>query len=189
MRLFVGVRLDESVIAEAEEAADALRRRIGTRMRARWVSGANMHLTARFIGDVDAARESAVLEALRPALPIAPFVIELDGCGMFPPGGPPRVIWIGLARGLPSLRAMHEEFDRRLAPLGFEPEQREFRAHLTLARITDGPRSAKETVRAALDATRPQPARCTVDAATVFQSRLSPKGAVYHPLFDVPCSG
>jgi 2'-5' RNA ligase len=81
---------------------------------------------------------------------------------------------------------MHEEFNRRLAPLGFAAERREFSAHLTLARVKDAPRAFGKSLRVALDAVRPQPARWRVDRATVFESRLSPSGAVYQALFDVP---
>ncbi len=188
MRLFVGVTLNEKAIAAAVETGDELRRRIGDELRARWVSAANMHLTVRFIGNVEDTRSQAVLDALRPAVPVPSFDVQLDGCGVFPPSGPPRVIWIGLGAGLPSLRLMHEEFDRRLQPLGFEPERRAFGAHLTLARIADAPRASSIAVRQAIEAVRPQPVRSAVDSATVFQSRLSPHGAVYHPLVEVPCA-
>lgn len=189
MRLFVGVRLDEAVVAAAEEAAERIRKRLGTGLKVRWMAAANMHLTVRFIGNVEDVREGMVLEALRPALSLAPFEIRLGRCGVFPPGGPPRVMWIGLAFGVPSLRAMHQEFNRRLEPLGYEPERREFSAHLTLARIGDAPGRAGRSLRESVEAVVPSPARCTVESATVFQSRLSPKGATYLPLFDVPCMG
>ena len=187
MRLFIGVRLDESMLLAAQSAARQLQRRIGGDARIRWLTGENMHITVRFIGNVAEGRVDAVMAALRASLAIAPFEIVLGACGVFPPSGPPRVIWIGLASGLPSLRTMHEEFDRRLAPLGFEPESRAFTAHLTLARITDAPRRATKAIRDAVQAVVPAPARYTVASATVFESRLSPRGATYLPLFDVPC--
>lgn len=189
MRLFVGVRLDETVLAAADETAERIRKRLGTRMKVRWVPAANMHLTVRFVGNVEDVNEGSVLEALRPPLVLPPFEIRLGRCGVFPPGGPPRVMWIGLASGLPALRAMHEEFNRRLAPLGYEPERREFSAHLTLARIGDVSGRSSRSLRESIEGVIPSPAGCTVRSATVFQSRLSPKGAAYLPLFDVPCIG
>jgi 2'-5' RNA ligase len=189
MRLFVAVQLSDAVVAAAQDVAAALERRLKKQLDARWVSPANMHLTVRFIGNAADEVAPAVLAALRPALPVAPFVVELGGCGVFPPSGPPRVIWIGLSQGLPSLRAMHEEFNRRLAPLGFEPERRPFSAHLTLARVKDAPKSARAAVEHALETVQPTRIQCRVDAATVFQSRLSPTGAEYAALLDVPCTG
>jgi len=125
--------------------------------------------------------------ALAPPLDLAPFDVELGGCGVFPPSGPPRVIYIGLAQGLPSLAAMHEEFNRRLRPFGFEPEDRPFSAHLTLARIKDAPKGAGAPLREALRHIQPSGARAHVTSATVFQSHLSPKGPRYEALLHVPC--
>jgi 2'-5' RNA ligase len=189
MRLFVGVTIGDEALAVAEQTVRELRRRLADEVRLRWVEAANLHLTVRFIGEVAPPRESAVLEALRPTLPVAPFAIELGGCGVFPSSGPPRAIWIGLQSGLAPLTALHDEFDRRLAPLGFAPERRRFSAHLTLARVSAAPGGAARTVRQALAALHARSVRCTVAGATVFQSRLSPNGAVYQPLFDVRCAG
>jgi 2'-5' RNA ligase len=188
MRVFVAVRLSDAVIAAAQDVASALRRRVRP-LPARWVSAANMHLTVCFIGSVAADAAPAILAALQPPLAIPPFRLELGDGGMFPPTGPPRVIWIGLSQGAASLRAMHDAFARRLAPLGFEPEQRPYSAHLTLARLKEAPRSARAEVQQALAAIGRQRASCPIDSATVFESRLSPKGASYQPLFDVPCAG
>jgi 2'-5' RNA ligase len=185
MRLFVAVDLDDSARRAAEETAEALRRAIGPALPARWIPARNMHLTVRFIGHVADDRAPAVLAALAPALPIAPFDIEFGGCGAFPPRGAPRVIWIGLAQGLPSLSAMHDELDRRLAPLGFSAEQRAFSAHLTLARVTSARGASSAIVRAAFRDAIVSPARWRVDRATIFQSHLSPRGPRYEAVGHV----
>jgi 2'-5' RNA ligase len=141
-----------------------------------------MHLTVRFIGHADDNRAAAVIEALIPALEIAPFDIELGGCGVFPPSGPPRVLWIGLTQGLPSLALMHDAFNQRLRPFGFEPESRPFSAHLTLARIKDAPRGAGRLVRDALTHIAPPRTQSRVTRATIFQSHLSSQGPRYEPI-------
>lgn len=187
MRLFIGVGLVENVRDAAAAVADDLKRQVRSRVRAAWVGAEKMHLTVRFIGHVDDSRVPALLEALEPPLPIAPFEVALGQCGAFPRSGPPRVFWIGLAEGLPGLRAMHEHFNRRLAPLGFLPEDREFNAHLTLARVKEVTRGPSRAVRDTLDHVRVPAARCLIDHATVFQSLLSPKGATYQPLITVRC--
>jgi 2'-5' RNA ligase len=186
MRLFVAVELDEAMLAAAQETSDELRRRLGGALRPKWVSAANMHLTIYFIGHCRDDRVPAVLDALRPPLPIAPFDVVLGTCGMFPGFGPPRVLWIGLKEGLSSLEAMHEHFGVRLLPLGFEPEDRGFHAHLTLARVKDAPRGSAAAAREALRSVHVPAARCPITHATVFESSLSPKGPTYTPLFGVP---
>jgi len=186
VRLFVGVEVDARVRQLAERTIEQLRRGLGAQLPVRWLPPDNLHLTVRFIGHVSDDRVDATLRALAPSVGVPPFEIELSGSGRFPPKGPPRVIWIGLRRGLPALTALHEEFNRRLAPLGFVPEERPFRAHLTLARIKDAsPRHGLTVDRAVADIDTGSIA-FTVDHATVFESRLSSTGSRYTPLLRVP---
>ena len=186
MRLFVGVTLAGEIRLAAAATARELQRRLDSGVRAAWVQPDKMHLTVRFIGHVDDARVAAIVDGLEAPLRLAPFDVVLSGCGAFPSTGPPRVFWIGLSEGLASLRAMHDEFNRRLRPFGFEAEDRPYSAHLTLARVKDIPRESVRTTRGVLAALHVPPARCRVDHATVFQSRLSAKGATYVPLAEVP---
>lgn len=186
MRLFVAVEVDDAARRVAEATAQALRIAIGPALRARWVPPEDMHLTVRFIGHVDDDRAPAVIDALTPPLDLPAFDIELGGCGVFPPSGPPRVLWIGLAQGLPFLASMHDAFDRRLRPFGFEPEARPFSAHVTLARIKNAPKSAGATLRAALRDVTPRAAHCHVSRATIFQSHLLPKGPRYEAVAHTP---
>jgi 2'-5' RNA ligase len=186
MRLFVAVELGDDAVRVAADTAATLRREIGSAIRAAWVAPANMHLTVRFIGHVDDARAPSMVAALSPPLDVPAFDVELGGCGVFPPSGPPRVIWIGLAQGLPSLAAIHDVFDRRLLPFGFEPERRPFSAHLTLARVKDAAKGSAAAVRDALTHIPPSGARSRIRSATIFQSHLSPKGPRYEPLAHVP---
>jgi len=169
-----------------EAAAEELRRRLGGTLNAKWVSQANMHLTVRFIGHVPDERVPATLDALRPPLTLEPFDLVLSHCGVFPTHGPPRVLWMGVTEGQSSLRAMHDEFNRRLLPLGFQQESRAFNAHLTLARVKDPPRGAAASVREALRALRIAPVRCRISDAAVFESRLSPSGSIYGVQLRVP---
>jgi 2'-5' RNA ligase len=188
MRLFVAVELDQAARAAAGSVVQELRGQIDPRVSARWVNDDKMHLTVRFIGHVDDERAGEVLETLRPPLPIAAFDIAFGGCGVFPRSGPPRVLWIGLKDGHPCLQVMHDEFNRRLLPLGFAPENRPFSAHLTLARVKDAPRDAARALRTTVAALRVSSPRCQVTAATVFRSSLSPKGSTYTRLLTVPCN-
>jgi 2'-5' RNA ligase len=182
MRLFIAVEIDDRARRIAEATAEALRRAIGPAPNIRWVPPENMHLTVRFIGQVDDSRASVLVDALILPLEIAPFDLELAGCGVFPPSGAPRVIWIGLTSGLPNLAAMHDEFDRRLAPFGFEPEHRPFSPHLTLGRIKDAPKGMRGAVQQAIRDVTAAATRCHITRATVFQSHLSPRGPRYEAI-------
>jgi 2'-5' RNA ligase len=189
MRLFVAVEIDDRARQVAEAVQQRLRGALDSTLKARWVPVENMHLTVRFIGHVDDSRAPGVIDALAPPLAIAPFDIEVRGCGVFPPRGAPRVLWIGLTQGLPSLALMHEAFNRRLRPFGFEPEARPFSAHLTIARIKDAPKGVGRTVHAELDRMAIPATRVAVSRATVFESHLSPKGPRYEPVAFIPLHG
>jgi 2'-5' RNA ligase len=182
MRLFVAVEIDGDVRRLAGEIQAELEGRLAPVLTTRWVPPDNMHLTVRFIGHVDDARAPAVIEMLTRPLDVAPFEIELGACGMFPPTGSPRVLWIGLAQGLTSLALLHHTFNQRLRPLGIDPEARPFRAHLTLGRIKEAPGGCSRAVRDALRSIAVPPLRFDVGRATVFQSHLSPKGSRYEPM-------
>jgi 2'-5' RNA ligase len=186
VRLFVAVELAEDTVRAAADTAAVLRREIDSKLRADWVPPQNMHLTVRFIGHVDDERVPPLVQALTPRLEVPPFSIRFGACGVFPPSGPPRVIWIGITEGLRSLAAMHAEFDRRLQPFGFEPERRPFSAHLTLARIKDAPKGSGALVREQLRRVAPAAPASQTTRATIFQSRLSPKGARYEALAYAP---
>ena len=180
------MEFDEAVRDAAERVAGELRKRLEPRVRARWVPADKMHLTVRFVGHVEDDRAPAVLEALRPPLPIPSFELALGSCGVFPRTGPPRVFWIGLSDGGSLVQSMHDEFDRRLVPLGFSPEGRPFGAHLTMARVKELPRGAGHAVREVIAHVRVPSVSCRITAATVFQSSLSPKGSRYTRLMTVP---
>jgi 2'-5' RNA ligase len=183
MRLFVAVELDETVRGAAERAADDLRQRLRrTGLEARWVAPENMHLTLAFIGQVEDAAAQSFVSAVRRPFAISPFALRLGHCGAFPPSGPPRVIWIGLAEGSEGLLALQTDVVRRLEPLGFEPEGRPFSAHLTIARIKDVPRAGARDARAIVTAASVADASCIVNRVTLFRSHLSPKGSRYEAL-------
>ena len=185
MRLFVGVELCQEARREAERTAAALRERLGHAVTARWVSAENLHVTVRFIGHVADDRVPAVIAHTTAPLPTSTFTLRLEGCGVFPQSGAPRVVWIGLAEGLTELTHLHEELNRRLAPLGFDPEERAFSAHLTLARIKHL-KARPQQLRQTVSAVAPAPSVCTVSHATLFRSHLSPHGSRYEPLARIP---
>jgi 2'-5' RNA ligase len=183
MRLFVAVELSDQVRDAVERAAAEMRSRLGSRVDARWVTGEKLHVTVRFIGQVEDQRAAEVIRAVSPPISIPAFEILLDRCGVFPRSGPARVLWVGLDEsGRASLAAIHDEIDRCLQPLGFEPERRPFSAHLTVARVREIARAANADVRKIVSDCRPEPARCRVSHATLFRSHLSPKGSRYEAL-------
>lgn len=186
MRLFTAVEIDDAMRRAAADVSRALRTRLKGALDARWTVVENLHFTVRFIGNVADGDVPPVVERLSAPIDVAPFEIRLGACGAFPTSGPPRVIWIGAADGLPSLSALHDECDRRLEPFGFTPEARAFSAHLTLARVRDVKKGSNTAVREALRGVTVRDARCRVERLTVFRSHLSPHGSRYEALAYAP---
>jgi RNA 2',3'-cyclic 3'-phosphodiesterase len=188
VRLFVGLELDEPVRMAAAAVAERLRHRSSTvapDFKARWIPAANLHITVWFFGEVADDAAAVLLEELRAPLPRSTFELAVRGCGAFPRSGAPRVLWIGTGEGTAAMVESYAALARRLAPLGYLPEERAYSPHVTLARVKD-PGHATRAVREAFAA---EPAECgvtAVNALTLFRSRLSPHGAVYERLLRVP---
>lgn len=186
MRLFVAVDLDENLRRAAGRAARTLRERLerAESYGVSWVHADNLHLTLRFLGEVEqdvAARLEAVV-----AEPFAeaPFDVELAGAGTFPPVGSVRVVWLGIVAGSDALGRLHDEVEARLAPFAFEREDRPYRAHLTIGRFrAPAPGRVREVIASAGVGGL---GRCTIRRVTLYRSQLSPKGALYTPLVRGP---
>lgn len=182
-RLFVAVEIDDTQRREVADLTQALQKGVRfTKAHPNWVRPEAMHLTLKFLGDTPADRISRIDSALRRALADqTAFDMNLAGLGVFPDPRRPRVLWLGVDHGRRRLKNLAQAVERGLAPMGFEPEQREFHPHLTLARI--------KTIRGAaemMDVVESHRARQTsmarVGEVVLFQSELLPQGARYTAL-------
>jgi 2'-5' RNA ligase len=188
VRLFVALDLSDGQRAEAERVSQTLQRALDKARAAeaiRWVAAAQAHLTVRFIGEVDDAMGARVVDALRPPLECRPFTFALGDAGTFPGGSHPRVVWIGVKEGGAGATAARDEIEARLVARGVEPENRPFRAHLTLGRVRDPRRfggAAARALRAAMASVSVDASPATIDHATLYRSHLSPKGSRYEAL-------
>ena len=140
MRLFIGIELPDALKSSAAAAAHRIREHIardapGAQMR--WVPPGNLHITIWFLGEVSEPRVEALPRSLKEPLEARPFTLRVGGAGAFPPSGAPRAVWLGLVAGREGLLAVHDQLRPRLLPLGFEPENRPFSPHLTIARVKD----------------------------------------------------
>jgi len=156
-------------------------------LHASWVRPDKIHLTLRFLGDIDPRRVPELSQALQNSLATVPFFsVCLGPVGVFPGRGQPRVIWMGLEGG-DSLQKVYRATEQALAGRGFPPEDRPFAPHLTLARIKS-PRGL-DRLRRYLERPEPvPPAAFPVREVTLFQSELNPRGSVYTPLAHFPLS-
>jgi len=121
MRLFVAVMLPGTV----REALGRLTGELAvTGTQVRWVKPRNIHLTLKFLGDVEEEKSRVVVETVKRACRgNMPFEFTVEGVGAFPSARKPRVIWVGVNRSVP-LAALHERLEQEFKTTGFPPEQR-----------------------------------------------------------------
>ena len=183
MRLFTAVEIAPPLVTALADFGATLRRRahsLAGAARISWVSSEQLHITSRFIGEVDDKKAAVIAGALLEELAIDPFEVVIEGAGAFPERGSPRVLWAGISAGVAELGTLEAEVSRRLAHCGVAREHRPYRPHVTLARV----RAAAGLRTPALfeDMADRRFGTTRVQAITLFQSRTSPKGAVYTPL-------
>jgi 2'-5' RNA ligase len=186
VRLFTGIELADAVRTRAAATVAELRQRVQENApdaRVTWISEERLHLTVRFIGEVGDPLAERIVNALRAPLPMAPFTIVFDALGAFPSRGSPRVIWIGVAEGHDAVVRAESAISDRLLALGIPREDRPYSPHLTLARVREPAGLRAATL---FDGLSPRLGRTRVDAITLFQSRLSPKGPTYVVLERTP---
>jgi RNA 2',3'-cyclic 3'-phosphodiesterase len=149
-RLFVAV----PVSPEAREACRLLIEEVRAGPggnAARWIRTENLHLTVSFLGDTSLSMLATIAEAMRAAVSTRPpFPITLTGAGVFPVGHRPRALWLGIDHGAAELTALARALDAPLAGIGWPPEGRPLRPHLTVARIDAAPASSGTAVASAL---------------------------------------
>jgi 2'-5' RNA ligase len=180
MRLFVAVELPATALRAATQVSEALRQRVveaAPRARLTWIPPERLHLTVRFIGEAGSDRAAAIVEALSAPFATPAFAFSLSTPGAFSTRGAPGVLWLGVDSGADELRQLEQDVSSRLEDIGVPREHRPYTPHLTLARVRD-PQTLR--VRALLDGlVTPDHAPGLVDAITLFESRLSPKGPTY----------
>jgi RNA 2',3'-cyclic 3'-phosphodiesterase len=177
VRLFVALNLPPPV-RDALWAATAPLRERG--LPVKWVRGEGIHVTLKFLGEVEDEREAELRDALgRAVVGAHALPLALGGFGAFPDLRRPRVIWVGIAPE-PALEILQDRVEREFAPLGFPTEARAFRPHVTLGRATRDARPAAfgGLERALAPLTFAETA--VVESVDLMQSTLQSGGAVYH---------
>ncbi len=166
-RLFVAIR-------PPLEIRSWLLARMGGVSGARWQSDDQLHLTLRFIGEVERPVAEDVAIALG-SVRVAPFEAEPRGIGAFEHRGRPETLWAGIEPRQP-LRALHAKIDQACVRAGLERERRAFVPHITLARLGRDSGSIAGLLEQEGGAVGPA---FTVDGFGLYESRRGPDGASY----------
>lgn len=133
MRLFVALSIPLDVRENLAALIQNLRR---ADAQPRWVNSENLHVTLKFIGEVESEKVPAICEALAAIRVAQPVKIEFRNVGFFPNPRRPSVVWIGI-EGPPSLAVLAAEVNRVLASIAIPREEKPFVPHLTIARFKE----------------------------------------------------
>lgn len=183
IRAFIAVELPGEVASFLARLQDDLRKR--EQAPVKWVHPESIHLTLKFLGNIDAHKVDAVAAAISGAAKgIGPLRLRLGAPGAFPNLRAPRVICIGLEGQTEELSNLHRNIDRALVPLGFSPEKRRFSPHLTLGRVRD--KAAPNEWRLLGEAVSTLKVETSLAfeamAVSLMRSTLTREGAIYDRL-------
>lgn len=180
MRLFLALDLPGEM---RDRVAGVLARLQGSLSGWRFVGAEGLHVTLRFLGEVDESIEGRGRDAWREcAGRTGPFRLRLAGIGTFPEGRRARVLWLGASEAPPEgrLAVLAASLESAARSLGLAPETRPFHAHVTLARASDRPADVPARDREVLLG------EIEAREVVLFRSRLGRGGARYEALATFP---
>jgi 2'-5' RNA ligase len=186
IRAFLAIEPPENILQAMSRLQEKLKREIGGRIS--WTKPQGQHLTLKFFGDISTEDVKNICTAVQNRVASEPSLnLKIEKIGVFPDARKPRVIWCGVTGNEEKLSIIQKQLDNDFAGIGFPMEDRPFRAHLTLGRIKDS--HGLTGISEALTKYSTFAAgefNCT--ELILFQSRLTPQGAIYTKLAEFALS-
>ena len=176
IRIFIAIELPEDIQSKLQKLQDDLS---SSMPDARWTKPGNIHLTLKFLGDVEVSRIdkiSAILKGI--AQNFSPFEISLAEIGAFPNSRKPSIIWVGVEKGAQQLVEIAENIESSMEKIGFPKEKRPFRPHLTVGRVRE--LKHPEAMTKALDESNVgELGVFKANQISLVKSQLDPGGSIY----------
>ena len=182
MRSFIAIELPDEVKASLAGIQQGLKK---SGADIRWVKTDNIHLTLKFLGDIEEEIVPDIIHVLKGTCQHHNvFSIEISGIGTFPAKKSPRVLWAGIHDN-GELIKLHAEIEEGMASLGIDTEKRAFAPHLTFGRFRSPRR--RDLLIEQIDMMRHESfGLFDVRSIYLIKSDLKPSGAVYSRLADLP---
>jgi 2'-5' RNA ligase len=184
IRAFLAIEPADEVLAAVARLQEKLKKEISGKIS--WTRPQGNHLTLKFFGSIDLADVENISAAVKKqAAAAAPLVLKVEKMGVFPDLRKPRVLWVGIAGDSEKLVLLQNKLEADFEVLGFPRENRPFRAHLALGRIKDA-RTAAGIEAAIKKHSNFTTGEFPVNELILFQSKLTPQGAIYTKLETFP---
>lgn len=183
MRTFVAIEFSDAVRSKLCELGARLRR---SGANASWVKPEHLHLTLRFLGEIDESLAGRICDLLLLKYAgLRIFELTVQGVGAFPAIHKPAVVWAGVSPLEGGLEEAYRHADAAAGEIGVAPEGRPFHPHATLARVRQP--SRLQALVTAIEKERSFNAGgFTVRAVSLFRSELTPRGSIYTRLQEFP---
>ena len=179
IRSFIAIDLPDATRQGLAAVQEQLRQ---SRGGVRWVKPSSIHLTLKFLGNIQAAQvEDIALAVAQEIRDQPPITLGAAGLGAFPSRRKPRVIWIGMEGEVQRLTRIQSRVENALEPLSFVREKRPFRPHLTIGRVKDR-RRLQSLIDAMAELKIPEFDSFDVTEIILYKSDLRPTGAIYTKL-------
>jgi len=190
VRSFIAVELPSEIRAELASLEERLKARRHPFVK--WVDSESIHLTLKFLGNIALATVPQIIDAItKIAQPISPFRLQMGGLGVFPNWQRPQVVWVGIGGEVGKLAILQRDTEAALSPLGFPPESRSFKAHLTLGRLRErtSPKDKQKFGEWVTSIKFETALSFEVNALSLMKSQLTPSGAIYSQLASIELGG
>ena len=187
LRVFLAIELNHTI----QHALDEFQSQITPFLPIKWVSPHSIHLTIKFLGDIADQYVLIIQESLQEVVKTTqPFSLTIKGLGGFPSLQRPRIFWAGVAGEIDHLNVFVACVETAMNTLGFIQEERPYFPHLTLSRIKSHSKEFGKRIETS-DVLKQEWVfgHLLVDRLGLFQSRLTPKGARYTKLWELPLQG
>lgn len=187
IRAFLAVEPTEEILQTVIRLQERLK--LEVRGRVSWTRPGGQHLTLKFFGDISREDVEQIRQAIQNRLQSGwSLNLKIEKLGVFPDPRKPRVFWCGTSGDIDKLAALQKQLEADFAIIGFPKEDRPFRAHLTLGRIKD-PREVSGVNEALAKHASFSAGEFSVRELILFQSKLTPQGAIYSRLGTFSSAG
>ena len=183
IRAFIAIELPQALKSEITHLQEQIKAK--SRVPVRWVNPDNIHLTLKFLGDINVDIVDDIIRAIGEAARGSnPIHLGVKGLGVFPNPKRVQIIWVGLTGGLDKLTNLQQRIDNAVAGLGFPREKRPFSPHLTIARLRDRATPAERQSMGQLIGETGFTSQLDFNAGSVnlMKSQLTREGPIYSRL-------
>ncbi|MBN1899021.1 MAG: RNA 2',3'-cyclic phosphodiesterase [Spirochaetes bacterium] len=188
-RCFIAIDLPERIKTIISDMVMVVKKDFSLPIR--WVKEENYHITLKFLAEISQNRIDRIKSFMKDLeRDRILFSMNIEEAGVFPPKGAPRVVWLGFKEATGNLIRIFKTLDGSLKRIGFKPEKRDFKPHITLARIKYLKQDEGNEFYALLNRLKEKAIgyaerQFSINSLTLFKSELTPQGSVYSRLFEV----